>query len=548
MATRQLKAIARLHSAKLLLPRIRTPVYGSSIPKCAIHTSARVSQAQPVSTGKHGSAFSQGQSTDHIYDVVIVGGGVAGTALACSLASKPEFHSKKIALIEAFDLAPVKNWTPSENVYSNRVVSLTPSSVSLLKDIDVWRHLHHDRIKPYDDMQVWDAISGARVEFNTSMLGQGSADIPIAWMIENVHLQNGILASVAEHNSKGAKMEIIEKIKVSNISYEKNTDDSAIGFDLSDWPTVELSNGQKLKTRLLVGADGANSPVRNFANINSLGWDYDTHAVVATLDVDPLKNNDTAWQRFLPTGPIAILPLKNGVSSMVWSTKPHLAAAIKALPEDSFCHLVNAALRLSTADLKFLYKELVENPESFGSLIKEELTWRESVKLKSKTDSEMREIEFSMPPNVVGVQKNSRAGFPLRLRNAERYIADRVALVGDAAHTIHPLAGQGLNQGLLDVQKLSEVLEMGVKNGEDIGHIHLLSHYASNRYGRNVAMLSACDKIHRLFGTELAPIVWARSLGFNAVNAFEPVKAEIMKYAMGLEQSTSDVKRSTNHN
>jgi ubiquinone biosynthesis monooxygenase Coq6 len=101
-------------------------------------------------------------------------------------------------------------------------------------------------------MQVWDAISGARVEFNTSMLGQGSADIPIAWMIENVHLQNGILASVAEHNAKGAKMEIIEKIKVSNISYEKNTEDSATGFDLSDWPTVELSNGQKLKTRLLV--------------------------------------------------------------------------------------------------------------------------------------------------------------------------------------------------------------------------------------------------------------------------------------------------------
>ncbi|CAO3677817.1 unnamed protein product [Umbelopsis ramanniana] len=405
MATRPMKAIARLHSSKLLLSRIRTPVYGPSIPYCTIHTSARALQAQPVSAGKHSTAFSQGHSTEQIYDVVIVGGGVAGTALACSLASKPEFHSKKIALIEAFDLAPVKNWTPSENVYSNRVVSLTPSSVSLLKDMDVWRHLHQDRIKPYDDMQVWDAISGARVEFNTSMLGQGSADIPIAWMIENVHLQNGILASVAEHNAKGAKMEIIEKIKVSNISYEKNTEDSATGFDLSDWPTVELSNGQKLKTRLLVGADGANSPVRNFANINSLGWDYDTHAVVATLEMDPLRNNDTAWQRFLPTGPIAILPLKNGVSSMVWSTKPHLAAAIKALPEDSFCHLVNAALRLSTADLKFLYKELVENPESFGGLIKEELTWRESVKLKSKTDPEMREIEFSMPPNVVGVQK-----------------------------------------------------------------------------------------------------------------------------------------------
>ncbi|GAB5591477.1 Putative ubiquinone biosynthesis monooxygenase [Umbelopsis nana] len=412
--------------------------------------------------------------------------------------------------------------------------------------MDVWRHLHQDRIKPYHDMQVWDAVSGARVQFNTSMLDQGSKDMPIAWMIENVHLQNGILQSVADHNSNGANMEIIEKTKVANILYVENEDDRKDGFDLSDWPTVELSNGRKLKTRLLVdafdiswyqnraknanslslqiGADGANSPVRNFAKINSLGWDYDTHAVVATLEMDNSRSNETAWQRFLPTGPIAILPLKDGISSMVWSTKPHMAAAIKALPEDAFCHLVNAALRLSVPDLKYLYKELVDDGESFGKIIKEELTWRESVGQLSKTDPEIRDTEMTLPPEVLGVQKNSRAGFPLRLRNAERYIADRIALVGDAAHTIHPLAGQGLNQGLLDVQKLSEVLEAGVKNGEDIGHIHLLSHYASNRYGRNVAMLSACDKIHRLFGTEFEPIVWARSFGFHAVNAFDSVK------------------------
>lgn len=202
-----------------------------------------------------------------------------------------------------------------------------------LVDMDVWRHLHQDRIKPYHDMQVWDAVSGARVQFNTSMLDQGSKDMPIAWMIENVHLQNGILQSVADHNSNGANMEIIEKTKVANILYVENEDDSKDGFDLSDWPTVELSNGRKLKTRLLVdafdiswyqnraknanslslqiGADGANSPVRNFAKINSLGWDYDTHAVVATLEMDNSRSNETAWQRFLPTGPIAILPVRD---------------------------------------------------------------------------------------------------------------------------------------------------------------------------------------------------------------------------------------------
>lgn len=122
--------------------------------------------------------------------------------------------------------------------------------------------------------------------------------------------------------------------------------------------------------------------------------------------------------------------LKDGISSMVWSTKPHLAAAIKALPEDAFCHLVNAALRLSVPDLKYLYKELVDDGESFGKIIKEELTWRESVGQLSKTDPEIRDTEMTLPPEVLGVQKNSRAGFPLRLRNAERYIADRIALVG----------------------------------------------------------------------------------------------------------------------
>lgn len=115
---------------------------------------------------------------------------------------------------------------------------------------------------------------------------------------------------------------------------------------------------------------------------------------------------------------------------MVWSTKPHLAAAIKALPEEAFCDLVNAAVRLSVADLKYLYKEMIENKESFSSIMTEELKWRETAAQKSKTQTENSINEAALPPRITGVQKNSRAGFPLRLRNAERYIADRIALVG----------------------------------------------------------------------------------------------------------------------
>ncbi|KAG2182416.1 hypothetical protein INT43_007346 [Umbelopsis isabellina] len=537
MAARGIRTVLCMSLQRQLLKRATLESSRQLRQITRLHTGNITKQAHSVTASQTSAPIRTQNAVEDIYDVVIVGGGVAGTALACSLASKPDFQSKKIALIEAFDLAPVKDWVPSEEIYSNRVVSLTPASVDLLKDMGAWKHLHEDRIKGYHDMQVWDAVSDARVKFNTSMLDGGLHDQPIAWMIENVHLQNGILQSVKEHRLGGANIEILEKTKVEKILYEPIDVGQAQQMDLSDWPAISLSNGRTLKARLLVGADGANSPVRSFAGINSLGWDYDTHAVVATLEMDKSRSNDTAWQRFLPTGPIAILPLKDGTSSMVWSTKPHLAAAIKALPEEAFCDLVNAALRLSVADIKYLYKEMIENKESFSNIITEELEWRETAGQKSMTMTENSINEAALPPRITGVQKDSRAGFPLRLRNAERYIADRIALVGDAAHTIHPLAGQGLNQGLLDIQKLSEVLETGLRNGEDLGHIHLLSNYASNRYGRNVAMLSACDKIHRLFGTEFEPIVLARSFGFQAVNASESIKAEIMKYAMGLEKS-----------
>jgi ubiquinone biosynthesis monooxygenase Coq6 len=119
-------------------------------------------------------------------------------------------------------------------------------------DMGAWNHLHMDRIKAYYDMQVWDAVSDARIQFNTSMLDQASEDLPIAWMIENVHLQNGIIGSMEDHKSNGASVDLFEKTKVAKIFYENNTGEDPNEMDLSDWPTVELSSGRILKTRLLV--------------------------------------------------------------------------------------------------------------------------------------------------------------------------------------------------------------------------------------------------------------------------------------------------------
>ncbi|KAI9012633.1 hypothetical protein CLU79DRAFT_398486 [Phycomyces nitens] len=470
-----------------------------------------------------------------LYDIVIVGGGVAGTALACALASNPVLRNNRVALVEAMDLAGTIEWSPVKESYSNRVVSLTPGSMSFFEKMGVVEHMDLSRVHGYGDMEVWDGVTDARIKFDTRLLGPGRQNEKesIAYMVENIHLQNAMLKRIQECKAQGAQIDILQKARVASIGTEQTSTD----FDVSDWPSVKLESGDVLQTRLLIGADGVNSPVRNYANIESLGWDYDTHGVVATLKLDTSRTNNTAWQRFLPTGPIAMLPLSNGYASLVWSTKPEIAKLLKGVSSDDFCRLVNSAFRMSTTDLNYLYGAIDKNtfvPECDIGL---EYSWREDVATKSKTTIEQIEREESLPPTVVSIQDKSRASFPLRMRNSERYVADRIALVGDAAHAIHPLAGQGLNQGMLDVACLSRVLEKGTLEGQDIGKLNLLRDYAAERYGRNIVMLSACDKMHRLFGTDLGPVTWVRSLGLTAVNSSNSLKAEIMKYAMGVESS-----------
>lgn len=212
---------------------------------------------------------------------------------------------------------------------------------------------------------------------------------------------------------------------------------------------------------------------------------------------------------------------------MVWSTKPALAKALKNVSSTDFCDLVNAAYRMSNIDLKYLYKQIDMTTYNSKCNIGEEYDWRESVAKKGMNDQELLEREYSLPPQVIDIQENSRASFPFKLRNSEHYVADRVALVGDAAHATHPLAGQGMNQGLLDVECLSQILERGSTEGQDIGNIHLLRQYASERYLRNIMMISSCDKLHRLFSTDAAPVTWVRSLGLTAVNNLDFMKVKL---------------------
>ncbi|KAK8049671.1 monooxygenase-like protein [Apiospora phragmitis] len=453
--------------------------------------------------------YASAASQPDIYDVVCVGGGPAGLSLLTALRSNPATAGLRVALIEAQDLAKTHDWKLPPDRFSNRCSSLTPSSANFLDRIGAWGHLARERVQPYHEMQVWDGLTDARIEFDWETASTGRT---IAYMTENLNLTSGLLRRM---DGIGGT-DVFDKVKVENITLGEDKEE----LDLTQWPVVHLSGGKQLAARLLVGADGANSPVRAFAEIESRGWDYERHGVVATLEMEDEgwggHDMKIAYQRFLPTGPVAMLPMPGRYATMVWSTTPRNAALLKSLPAEDFLAMVNAAFRLRTVDLEFMH--------TMQSGQAEELLWR----LQHTHVNHQ-----SVPQTVVGVQEGSVASFPLKLRHADTYIGERVALVGDAAHTTHPLAGQGLNAGQGDVESLARAIEYSVLHGQDLGTRMSLEPYNAERYAVNHVMLGVVDKLHKLYSVGSGPLVPLRSFGLNAVNAMRPLKNFFMEQAAG---------------
>lgn len=272
-----------------------------------------------------------------------------------------------------------------------------------------------------------------------------------------------------------------------------------------------------------IGADGPNSPVRHYSQIETYGHAYPTHAVVATLHhpPSPIYPNNTAFQRFLPTGPLAFLPLSEEASTMVWSTRPHLAAALKKLSPEALTAMVNAGYSVPESTLSILHDHLISTPPADFTVDKINAIIQSQPALSASIDQ-------TLPPAVRSITPSSVASFPLRLSHADVYLGHRTALVGDAAHTIHPLAGQGLNMGLADVRSLANTLEQAKRTGMDLGTDLALRDYPKERYAENHLMLSATDHLHQIFGARNGIINWLRGTGLDVINEVGWVKKVFM--------------------
>jgi len=258
--------------------------------------------------------------------------------------------------------------------------------------------------------------------------------------------------------------------------------DRVSGFEVADDQVeVALNSGIALRAALLVGADGRDSAIRGMAGIGTKGWDYDQHALVANVSHE-LPHQATAWQRFRETGPLAFLPLADGRSSIVWSTSPGQAAELSALDEETFCTRLGEAF-----------------------------------------DYRLGQVTGTGPRGV----------FPLRLSHTEQYVKHRLALVGDAAHAIHPLAGQGVNLGFMDAAQLADVVLEARQQGRDFGALHTLRRFERARKGENIAMLGAMDVFKRLFSNDIVPLRLLRNAGLDIADRITPVKNLFLRRALG---------------
>lgn len=412
------------------------------------------------------------------FDVAVCGGGAVGAAFACALATARSAAALRIAVIEPAGggSAPAADSPPDL-----RTLAVSPASRDLLERTGVWDAVAATgRLGRYRGMQVWDAGAPGHLRFGAP------GDI-----VENALVQ----AKLWERLEGLDNVTLITGARVARVSHpERGVRTLALDKDT-----------EAVAARLVVGADGGGSPVRSMVGLPVVSCDYERRAVVATVKLD--EPTDTAWQRFLPLGPVAVLPLWDRYASIVWSTGVDHAHELCALDPEAFRERLQAALAVQP-----------EGSEQGGIL----------ANLVAVAAGEP-----TRAPPAIEWTGPRRASFPLTLRHASRYVKERVALIGDAAHTVHPMAGQGANLGFSDAAELAKVLGAAFENGEDPGAVTTLERYARARQTTNKAMLAGIDLIGRVFGIEGQAAAAVRGAGMSLLTRAGPLRAGLERIASG---------------
>ncbi|WHI45242.1 UbiH/UbiF/VisC/COQ6 family ubiquinone biosynthesis hydroxylase [Microbulbifer sp. VAAF005] len=409
----------------------------------------------------------------HRLDFAIVGAGMVGMAQAALLAVR--HPGMRLALLEA---SP--ETTPQLSPqYEPRVVALTQASRELLEEVGAWDDIASRRACPYVEMRVWDADGTGSVSFNSR-----DVQLPnLGHIVEN----NVIVAALR------ARLETLPNVELVN------------GFRLESWwrdcglwhlqprgeDRLNEEDGLReqpeiVRTRLLIGADGARSKVRDLLHIRSQDTDYHQTALVCVARSEK-SHRHTAWQRFLQTGPLAFLPLAglgdDNHCAVVWSADEELAQELLMLDDQAF-----------------------------------------ALNLEKAFESRLGKVE----------SVSERFSFPLRARHAERYRGPGAVLVGDAAHSIHPLAGQGVNLGLQDVRVLADEIDRAMARGLEPSHSSVLARYERRRRGDNAATMKAMSAFKSLFGAGDVHWRWLRNTGLSMVDASPMLKKRIIMRAMAV--------------
>ena len=396
-------------------------------------------------------------------DILITGAGSAGLTLALLLAkNSPDLQ------ITVLEQGPA----PQAGAVSlSRVSALNLASQRVLDSLGVWQLLN---AKPaYQQMQVWEADSFARIEFATSDLGaldaqSGSlAQTPaLGWIVDNEELRCCLYQRAQQYPNIQWKFDA--RIQQISASERQNL--------------LTLADGSAYISKLLVGADGANSLVREQLKMPLAFWDYDHHGLVAVVHTTA-PHQATARQVFLPTGPLALLPLADPhLVSIVWSVAPERAAELIALPAEQFNQALTAASQ-----------------------------------------------------SVLGVLsvQTERRSYPLKMRYASQWVKHNAVLVADAAHTIHPLAGQGMNLGLMDVCALAELIVQNISTGRTCNERRMLRHYERWRKAEAQQMIALMEAFKRGFMLQHPLAKLVRAVGMAATNQLAPVKRQLLAAALG---------------